>query len=267
MAKYRLAESKIRGERAKVKCSRCQHMFFVSREVPPPQEPPMQLSIEETPTKSVQDLFDCPNCGFQQPHSQECMKCGIIFSKFKPREEMMPPSYSQYSPGYGLDGSPLDDGTEATSMTYAGFWPRFGAHLIDGVVAGILVKISMWLAMLPMTYYFSQDYMSGNQPLESLPPALPMALFLGVSLSVVLPALYYILMWGYKGATLGKMALKIKIVRTGGSDISYGTASLRYIGTIISGMLFGLGYLWMLWDDKNQTWHDKIASTYVIRSK
>jgi len=266
LAKYRLDESKIPGERARVKCSRCQHIFHVSKENPSHPEP-VQLSLQEGSGESVEVSFKCPQCGFEQPHSQECIKCGIIFSKYKPRAEMPPSPYSHAAGGYGLEENLIDDQAEVRSMTYAGFWPRFGAYLIDGIVAGIILKISMWLAMLPMTYYLSQGFMSGNPQLGAIPPSLPMALFLGVSLSVTLQALYYILMWGRRGATLGKMAMKIKIVSTDGSDISYGAAFLRYIGTIISSIPFSLGFLWMLWDDNSQTWHDKIASTYVVRTR
>jgi predicted Zn finger-like uncharacterized protein len=267
MAKYNLDESRIPGEKAKVKCSRCQHIFHATKERQSLLESFIPPSIEETPKELNQDSLQCPNCEFQQPPSQECIKCGIIFSKFRPRSEMPPPPSSQYSREYGLEENFINDQAEVRSMTYAGFWPRFGAYFIDGIVAGIIVKISMTLAMLPLTYYFSQGYMSGSPQLGAIPPSLPMILFLGISLSVGLQALYFILMWGYRGATLGKMAMRIKIVSTDSSDISYGAAFLRYIGTIISGIPFSLGYLWMLWDDKNQTWHDKIASTCVIRNQ
>ena len=157
-------------------------------------------------------------------------------------------------------------------MTYAGFWPRFGAYFIDGIVVGIIALIILlvtvgptWLAMLP---YLSQNHMTGNPQLGAFPASLPLALFMGVFLSMVLPVLYFIIMWGRKGATLGKMAMGIRIVRTDGSDISYGTAFLRYIGyQVVSPALLCLGFLWMLWDDKEQTWHDKIASTCVIRTQ
>jgi predicted Zn finger-like uncharacterized protein len=268
LAKYRLDDSKIPGESAKVKCSRCRHIFQLSKENPFHPEP-VQQSLQGGSRESVEASFKCPQCGFQQPHSEECIKCGIIFSKYKPRAEMPPPPYAHGAGGFGLEENLIGDQGEVRSMTYAGFWPRFGAHFIDGIVAGIIVKISLYVTMLPMTYYFSQAYMSGmsgNPQLGAIPPSLPMTLFLGISLSLGLQALYYILMWGYRGATLGKMAMKIKIVRTDGVDISYGTAFLRYIGTIISSIPFSLGYLWMLWDDSKQTWHDKIASTYVVRT-
>ena len=49
-----------------------------------------------------------------------------------------------------------------------------------------------------------------------------------------------------------------------GLPISYGRAFARNLGRLLSGLVFLLGYLWMLWDRDRQTWHDKIASTTVV---
>ena len=267
--KYRLNESAFSGERTKVRCAKCQHIFIVSKENPSSREPHIPLSIDEPPKESTQDSLKCPNCGFQQPPSQDCIKCGIVFSKFKERADDLSHPYLKR---YGLDKGFPNDQVEKIHMTYAGFWHRFAASFIDGIVVGIIALIILmvtvgptWLLMLP---YLSQNHMTGNPQLEAIPASFPLALFMGVSLSVVLPVLYFIIMWGRKGATLGKMAMGIRIVRTDGSDISYGTAFLRYIGyQVVSPALFFLGYLWMLWDDREQTWHDKIASTCVVRTQ
>ena len=156
-------------------------------------------------------------------------------------------------------------------MTYAGFWRRFGACFIDGIVVWIIAFIILMVTIGPtwliMLSHLSQNHMTGNPQLGAVPASFSFALFSGVSLSVLLPVLYFIIMWGRRGATLGKMAMGIRIVRTDGSDISYGTAFLRYIGQqLVSPIFFCLGFLWMLWDDKSQTWHDKIASTCVVRA-
>jgi predicted Zn finger-like uncharacterized protein len=256
MAKYKLDESRIPGEKAKVKCSRCQHIFhvYVSKEFPSHQEPSMQLSHEQGLEKSIQAPFQCPQCGFEQPHSQECIKCGIIFSKYKPRAEMPPPPYSHTAGGYGLEENFINDQAEVSSMTYAGFWARFAACFIDGIIVMI-----PFLIMFPISYQFLR-----NPQMGVCASSFPIGLFL---ICVLLGHLYFIFMWGSRGATLGKMAMGIRIVRTDGFDISYGTAFLRYIGySVISPNLLCLGFLWMLWDNKKQTWHDKISSTCVIQT-
>ena len=81
-----------------------------------------------------------------------------------------------------------------------------------------------------------------------------------------LPLVYYAYLWGSaSGQTVGKKLLNIRVVDfDGGGPIGFGRGVLRYIGSFASGIVCGLGYLWMLWDKEKQTWHDKIAQTVVV---
>lgn len=88
----------------------------------------------------------------------------------------------------------------------------------------------------------------------------------GQGLNIGLAAGYFIGLEGSpSGQTLGKRALGIRVVdlATGG-PVGPGRAAIRYVGRLVSGVVFALGYLWMLWDDQKQTWHDKMATTVVI---
>ena len=69
------------------------------------------------------------------------------------------------------------------------------------------------------------------------------------------------------GQTPGKSLMKIRVIKTDGSPISDSDAILRYIGYYISGFFLLLGYLWAIWDENKQGWHDKIANTRVIRTR
>ena len=80
-------------------------------------------------------------------------------------------------------------------------------------------------------------------------------------------ALYSILLWTYwNGQTLGKKAMGIKVVKEDGSPVDIVTAIIRYVGYLVSAFVFGLGYLWVIWDPKKQGWHDKIAKTVVVKA-
>ena len=69
--------------------------------------------------------------------------------------------------------------------------------------------------------------------------------------------------WG--GYTLGKKVMGIRVVTLSGGQVDVVKAFVRAIGKILSGLLFCLGYLWMLWDKNSQTWHDKFAETVVVQ--
>ncbi|MDB5074749.1 MAG: putative Rdd family protein [Chloroflexi bacterium] len=83
------------------------------------------------------------------------------------------------------------------------------------------------------------------------------------------PALYFITCWTNGGQTLGYRALGLKLVRTDGAPPGLGSAIARYIGVAMCMLMFipgMVGLLWMLWDDKNQGWHDKLGDTVVVRT-
>jgi uncharacterized RDD family membrane protein YckC len=66
----------------------------------------------------------------------------------------------------------------------------------------------------------------------------------------------------WNGQTIGKKAVGIKVQGVQGD---WGKAIVRSLMKIVSGVPFGLGYLWMLWDKDGQTWHDKVAGTTVVK--
>ena len=137
------------------------------------------------------------------------------------------------------------------NVVYAGFWLRFCAMIIDSILFILL------LIPLPLIYGFGQYLNSG--PLS----------YLGVwhiLLELILPITLTILLWLRFSATPGKMFLKLKIVdiKTSG-PISFRQALIRYIGYLPSFYCLLLGILWVAFDKRKQGWHDKLASTAVIR--
>src|SRR5947199_9582406 len=71
-------------------------------------------------------------------------------------------------------------------------------------------------------------------------------------------------MLALRGQTLGKMALGLRVAGPDGGKPVFWRAALREtIGKLISFYVLCLGYLWVLWDQRQQTWHDKIAQTHV----
>ncbi|MDP1858699.1 MAG: RDD family protein [Gemmatimonadaceae bacterium] len=70
-----------------------------------------------------------------------------------------------------------------------------------------------------------------------------------------------------RGTTPGKRVMGLQVVRTQTGDIpGFGVMFVReVVGRFVSGVFLGLGYLWAVFDMNGQAWHDKIASTVVVR--
>jgi uncharacterized RDD family membrane protein YckC len=90
----------------------------------------------------------------------------------------------------------------------------------------------------------------------------------GLLVSALVSWLYHAGMQSAEGqATLGKKAMGLRVTDLDGNRISFGRATGRFFGQYISGLILGIGYLMMLWDDKKQTLHDQIANTLVIKNR
>lgn len=79
----------------------------------------------------------------------------------------------------------------------------------------------------------------------------------------------FVFLWskmvGTTGQSWGKKVMKIKVVDAdSGQFIGQGRAVGRYFAQILSAIPCYLGFLWPLWDQKKQTWHDKIVRTSVV---
>lgn len=134
---------------------------------------------------------------------------------------------------------------------YAGFAPRLGATLIDWLLLTLITVPVMFLIYTPEELILSEDMIAG--PGDFI-------------ISYVFPIVATILFWRYKCATPGKMWLKMKVVdEVTGEPMSYLQSTIRYFAYIISIIPLGLGFLWIIWDSKKQSWHDKIARTVVVR--
>jgi uncharacterized RDD family membrane protein YckC len=77
-------------------------------------------------------------------------------------------------------------------------------------------------------------------------------------------AIYFIFFWVISGFTPGKALLGLRVVRSDGQRLHLGRAVLRLIGYFIAALPLFLGFVWILFDNRRQGWHDKIARTYVI---
>ncbi len=148
---------------------------------------------------------------------------------------------------------------KATPIRYGGAFRRLLANIIDSLVVSIIQFIA-GLAIGFMLIFLSPN-LPENNPIKIVGQLVAALIYFVVTVGY---PVYFI---GTRGQTPGKMAMGIKIVGIdSGQHPSFVNAFLReVIGKFLSGIFLGLGFLWIIWDEKKQGWHDKIARTIVIK--
>lgn len=175
----------------------------------------------------------CPSCGAPDYGTPFCVSCQKPFLRPGPESS----SGERTSGGIGGELRP------------AGFLRRFFALFIDWLVFSLIADVILFA------------YQAGLGQRQGVAN---MDVIFGVV--TVTALLYFTILTGDSGQTLGKKLLGIKVVRIDGEKVGYDRAFVRSLGYMLS-VFFGtfLGFLWALWDRKKQAWHDKIAGTRVVR--
>ena len=170
-------------------------------------------------------------------------------------------------------------GTPTTApIDYAGFGARLAAVIIDGIITGLMfLPAVLAIAAGPKRLTTCSIDESGNITfgeeiigLCEVPTGgtIVAAALLGLVALVAVVLYYAKLEGGPSGQTIGKKAVSIRVVdANSGGPIGGGRAVGRYaFKAFISGNICFLGYLWMLWDGRKQTWHDKVVTSVVVKA-
>lgn len=145
-----------------------------------------------------------------------------------------------------------DPPAAAGPVEYVGFWARVGASLIDTLLLCVL--------LIPLSQFFLEPFPvhrgSDELSLRSL------------TLNWILPAIVVLVFWFARGATPGKMAVSAEIVDADTLGVpTHKQFIIRYLGYFVSSFGLLLGLVWVAFDRRKQGWHDKMASTVVIRRR
>src|SRR6201998_4448529 len=122
----------------------------------------------------------------------------------------------------------------ARTMPSVTFWPRLGANAIDLVIIFALISL----------FHVHRVFLAAW-------------------------VLYRFAMYIWRSATIGELALNLRVQRFDGTLITgdYGTAVVRALSSLLSLLPFGLGFFWTLFDPARETWHDKITNTQVVSTR
>ncbi|MGA3016202.1 MAG: RDD family protein [Bryobacteraceae bacterium] len=156
----------------------------------------------------------------------------------------------------------------ARAFRFGGFWIRFVASMLDGIILAVVAGI---FSALLFPAFISRGFTRSPNPTpdEALAMILPMMGMMGAIflLNMIVGCSYETFFIARLGATPGKMALGLKVVRPDGGPITVGRAAGRYFAKMISGMILMIGYIIAGFDSQKRALHDMICDTRVIRTQ
>jgi uncharacterized RDD family membrane protein YckC len=189
----------------------------------------------------------CSHCGVEVPEGDRyCGSCGAPLAA----AGAGPSGYTGFS-----RPEPTRYGDLAGGEERAGFGLRFGGYIIDpvlGFIAGFVLSIMLYLVLLPDPY--TQEELDNAQ----------------LAATIIVVVAYYTYKWiaDSMGGTVGKLIVGIRVVdETSLQPTGLGNGFVRTFVSFFSGLPLGLGFLWAAWDKDGKTWHDKAASTIVIKRR
>ena len=181
-----------------------------------------------------------------------CVECGKIFNM----DDMIRHGGSYVCAGCKpIFMQKLAEGakTNAGALNYAGFWIRFGAHVLDML---ILMAVNVFISMIAG--------LSAGQAVGARPTGAIVLQLILMAINLAIGLSYEVIMIGKYGATLGKMACKIHVLTADGGQVSYLRALGRYFAKMLSGMICAIGYIIAAFDDQKRALHDHICNTRVV---
>jgi len=185
----------------------------------------------------------CSRCGTQNADEAKfCQNCGAPLTiAVSPAMPVTPPA-----------------------VQYAGFWRRFAAYTIDGLILsvpnGILVAI-FGLQLLTL-FDFGEQGMEFN--FDKLGTIIAAAVWLALAIFLVRVFYFALFESSRLRATPGKMALGIVVTDLTGRRVSFARALGRNLGKLISGLILSIGYIMAGLTAKKQALHDMMADCLVV---
>jgi len=144
----------------------------------------------------------------------------------------------------------VQSGVDRTRLNYAGAGKRFGALIIDRLIV-VLPAYALFLILM---------FTGGNNPN-------PFIFILLIPVFLGMPFYEALMMQNKNGQTLGKIAMKIRVVRVDGSPISAGQCWGRaFLRLAFESCISFIDYIPAFFTDEKTALHDMGASTRVVET-
>ena len=155
---------------------------------------------------------------------------------------------------------------------YAGFVSRAVGFVLDILIVIGLVWVVNFAITLPLQYFLGFNIntcsLQGTTFFQVAADQNQLLCVAVISTQALLTILagpaYFILFWAMGGQTVGQYVGGVRVVRLDGRKMNFRYSLVRYLGYFVSFFALGLGYFWVLWDDRRQGFQDKLAKTVVV---
>jgi uncharacterized RDD family membrane protein YckC len=149
---------------------------------------------------------------------------------------------------------------------YSGLLSRAIAFIIDGAITSLTVLTGYWLSS-QLLQYFARIRVGACIPIQGFDLfaiACNASTWSLNAFALGFPLLYLLFFWVRAGQTPGKRLLGLRVVRLNGRRMTLLVGLRRLLGYLACFLSLGIGFLWVLIDDRRQGWHDKLAGTCVV---
>jgi uncharacterized RDD family membrane protein YckC len=201
----------------------------------------------------------CSNCGTANSGTGGfCQKCGAAIA---PAQALTAAASVAAAPVVSYVPAP-----SVPNREYGGFWIRLLADIIDRVVVGVVAAPVFFALIFPSVLRIIKVANQNREPTPQMVVAIFSTVFVFVLVVVTGQWLYESLLTSssWQG-TIGKKALRLKVVDEAGNRISFARATGRFFAKGLSRLMMSIGYLMIAFTERKQGLHDMIAGTLVKR--
>jgi uncharacterized RDD family membrane protein YckC len=150
--------------------------------------------------------------------------------------------------------------------TYAGFWIRVIARIVDSFIVGIPLAIVFFILLAAVGGAANATSGASQSQQNAAGAAFGGVFILFYLIALAISIGYWVYFWGTSGSTLGMRLFHLRVADAQtGAPIGIGRAVVRWLMSLVNTWACYIGWIWVAFDSRKQGWHDKVANSVVLQ--
>jgi uncharacterized RDD family membrane protein YckC len=150
--------------------------------------------------------------------------------------------------------------------TYAGFWIRVLARVVDSLIVGIPLTVVFFVLFIALGAASSTSTNPDGTPSNAAAAVSGGVFILFYLLALAISIGYWVYFWGTSGQTPGMRLFRLRVVDAQtGQPIGIPRAIVRWLMSLVNSWACYIGWIWVAFDSRKQGWHDKVANSVVLQ--